>query len=88
MRLARLRNAYTECLNGLIKLSNRMGRGYSYEIIRAKVLYAKYARTVGSEVRLVVPSSTEIPTSGGSQTVEYGPHIRTLVKIAEEGGLD
>jgi len=28
-------NAYTECLNGLIKLSNRMGRGYSYEIIRA-----------------------------------------------------
>ncbi|NMP24270.1 ISL3 family transposase [Sulfobacillus harzensis] len=81
-------NAYTECLNGLIKLSNRMGRGYSYEIIRAKVLYAKYARTVGSGVRLVVPSSTEIPTSGGSQTVEYGPHIPTLVEIADEGGLD
>ncbi|WP_419617153.1 ISL3 family transposase, partial [Thiolapillus sp.] len=28
-------NAYTEGLNGLIKMSNRLGRGYSYDIIRA-----------------------------------------------------
>lgn len=85
---SRITNAYTECLNGLIKIANRMGRGYSYEIIRAKTLYAKHARKVGSGVRLVVPSSTAIPTRGGSQTVEYGPHIPTLVEIAEEGGLD
>ena len=79
-------NAYTECLNGLIKVSNRLGRGYSYEIIRAKMLYAKHARKAGSGVRLIVPSST-IPTSGGQQTVEYGPHIPTLVEMADEGGL-
>jgi transposase len=85
---SRITNAYTECLNGLIKVANRMGRGYSYEIIRAKTLYAKHARKVGSGVRLVVPSSTAIPTSGGSQTIEYGPHIPTLVEIAEDGGLD
>ena len=85
---SRITNAYTECLNGLIKVANRMGRGYSYEIIRAKTLYAKHARKVGSGVRLVVPSLISVPTSGGSQTVEYGPHIPTLVEIAEEGGLD
>ena len=80
-------NAYTECLNGLTKLSNRLGRGYSYEMIRAKVLYAKYARKAGSGVRWIVPSPT-IPTSGGQQTVEYGPHIPTLVEMAVEGSLD
>jgi transposase len=29
---------YTESLNGLMKLTQRMGRGYSFEAIRAKVL--------------------------------------------------
>ena len=32
-------NAYTEALNGMIKVTNRLGRGYSYEVIRAKMLY-------------------------------------------------
>ena len=77
----RITNAYTECLNGLTKLANRMGRGYSYEIIRAKVLYAKYARKVGSGVRIAA-------VSGNQQTVEYGPHIPTLVESAESGDLD
>lgn len=43
----KITNAYTEGLNDLIKVSNRMGRGYSFEIIRAKMLYAKTAREVG-----------------------------------------
>lgn len=78
---SRITNAYTEGLNGLTKVANRMGRGYSYEIIRAKMLYAKYARKVGSGVRIA-------EKTGSSETVEYGPHIPTLVEIAEEGGLD
>ncbi|MDT1893157.1 transposase, partial [Acinetobacter baumannii] len=45
-----LTNGYTEGLNGLIKMSNRLGRGYSYEIIRAKTLYSKEARKVGSGI--------------------------------------
>lgn len=32
-------NAYTEAANGLAKIANRNGRGYSFEAIRAKVLY-------------------------------------------------
>jgi len=77
----RITNAYTECLNGLTKIANRMGRGYSYDIIRAKVLYAKYARKVGSGVRVA-------SISGIQQTVEYGPHIPTLVESAEAGEMD
>jgi transposase len=69
-------NAYTEGLNGLIKMSNRLGRGYSYEIIRAKTLYSAEARKVGSGIR------------AGHRKVEYGPHIPTLVEQAENGELD
>lgn len=32
-------NAYTEALNGIIKIANRNGRGYSFDAIRAKILY-------------------------------------------------
>jgi len=78
-------NAYTEGLNGLVKISNRLGRGYSYEIIRAKTLYAKHARKVGSGILLTEAKGT---TKATSQTIEYGPHIPTLVEIAESGGLD
>lgn len=74
-------NAYTESLNGLIKLANRMGRGYSYEIIRAKTLYSKRARKVGSGVSV-------IPTKSTTRTVEYGPHIPTLLQIADAGEFD
>jgi len=65
-----------------------MGRGYSYEIIRAKTLYAKHARKVGGGVRLATPSTTEIPTKSVYETFEYGPHIPTLVEIADAGGFN
>jgi len=34
-----LTNAYTEALNGILKLVQRNGRGYSFKAIRAKLLY-------------------------------------------------
>lgn len=34
-------NAYTESLNNLIRVMNRLGRGYSFEALRAKVLFAE-----------------------------------------------
>lgn len=34
-------NAYTESLNSLIRVINRNGRGYSFEALRAKVLYTE-----------------------------------------------
>ena len=41
-------NAYTEGHNGLTRVANRLGRGYSFEVIRAKMLYNKIARSVTS----------------------------------------
>ena len=37
----RATNAYTESLNNLIRSTNRVGRGYSFEALRAKVLLAE-----------------------------------------------
>lgn len=36
-------NAYTESLNSLIRIMNRLGRGYSFEALRAKILFAEGA---------------------------------------------
>lgn len=36
-------NAYTECLNGLLRIMDRLGRGYSFEALRAKILFAEGA---------------------------------------------
>ena len=82
----RLTNAYTEGLNGLVKVANRMGRGCSYEIIRAKALYAKHARKVGSMPR---PGEVDaaVSTTAPQSQIEYGPHIPTLVELSESGEL-
>lgn len=34
-------NAYTESLNSLIRVMNRLGRGYSFEALRAKLLFTE-----------------------------------------------
>lgn len=36
-------NAYTESLNSLIRVMSRVGRGYSFEALRAKMLFAESA---------------------------------------------
>jgi len=36
-------NAYTESLKSLIRVMNRLGRGYSFEALRAKILFAEGA---------------------------------------------
>lgn len=36
-------NAYTEALNGVAKTVNRAGRGYSFEVLRARLLFGKKA---------------------------------------------
>jgi transposase len=37
-------NAYTESINNLAKSMNRMGRGYSFDVIRARLLYDTESR--------------------------------------------
>lgn len=35
-------NAYTEALNGVTKVVNRKGRGYTFDVLRARVLFMNY----------------------------------------------
>jgi transposase len=42
-------NAYTEAMNGLTRVVNRAGRGYSFDAIRAKVLYGGKKRAADTE---------------------------------------
>jgi transposase len=41
----RITNAYTESFNNLIRTANRVGRGYSFKALRAKMLYLPNATT-------------------------------------------
>jgi transposase len=47
-------NAYTEALNGVAKTINRQGRGYSFEILRARLLFGKRAKPAEQPWRLKV----------------------------------
>jgi transposase len=48
-------NGYTECLNGLTRVIDRSGRGYSFEALRAKILF-----TAGAN-KIVVPKFERKP---------------------------
>lgn len=97
----RITNAYTESINRLAKSINRMGRGYTLEVVRAKLLYDTNARKKGTQTVPIYgrrQSSGDrtmsymvmIPSSSqkeiiGHQFVEYGPHIPTLCDLLESG---
>lgn len=73
-------NAYTEAINGIAKSINRMGRGYSFEVIRARLLFDKKARaqTTVRTVRARVPKANlaELFASGGLPAwTDYEPIV-------------
>ena len=85
----RITNAYTEGHNGITRVANRMGRGYTFEVLRAKMLYNKVARSITT---LKTPSSslistkgyeglTAFPTKQENTKLEYGAYIPTLVDL-------
>ena len=66
-----------------------MGRGYTFEVLRAKMLYNKVARSITT---LKTPSSllkstkgyeglTAFPTKQEKTKLEYGAYIPTLVEL-------
>lgn len=85
-------NAYTEAFNGLLQVVNRMGRGYSYEVLRAKLMYSKVAMQSGQIVgtrdvhkgKLLFEDSTSVMI----KSCDYGAHIPTLNDISEREGSD
>jgi transposase len=85
-------NAYTEAFNGLLQVVNRMGRGYSYEVLRAKLMFSKVAMQSGQIVGTrEIPkdkSLLEHSTSAAIKPSDYGAHIPTLNAISEREDLD
>jgi transposase len=60
-------NGYTEALNGVAKVINRQGRGYSFEVLRARILFGrKPVKERFIEDRPVIQCDPEIkePTEG------------------------
>jgi len=95
-------NAYTESLNNLIRVMNRLGRGYSFEALRAKILFAEGShkvvksrpkferrdtRSIG--FALMTDSITGFQRSTQSEDREknYGADISTLIRMIESGEL-
>lgn len=54
-------NGYTEALNGVAKVVNRQGRGYSFEVLRARVLFAKLPVVVDEPVEEPIEILMSIP---------------------------
>jgi len=90
-------NAYTEAVNGLAKLIARNGRGYSFEAVRAKVLYGnglkmtarpKYDKRESSYQAFNIQSLYSIAVYDGVESQHYtslGNDISTLTQHFEEG---
>ncbi|MBU6260607.1 MAG: ISL3 family transposase [Burkholderiales bacterium] len=89
-------NAYTEALNGVAKTINRQGRGYSFEVLRARLLFGKKVRPEEQPWRLATAfKAPDLPLrllvkeqDGRCQScgVELGrtketlPHVAVLVR--------
>ena len=85
-------NAYTEALNSLIRVMNRLGRGYSFAAIRAKILFteglAKQKTPVYRKMYQTgdLPGNTMVVREGDScQENNCGIDIRALIDKIEDG---
>ncbi|MBN1890108.1 MAG: ISL3 family transposase [Thermoflexales bacterium] len=85
----RVTNAYTESLNNITRLIYRVGRGYSFEAIRAKMLFngglhieckPTYARGRGKVKKQVI--SDYQPIDQGPE-LNYGVRISTVLQRLE-----
>lgn len=66
-------NGYTEALNGVAKVTNRQGRGYSFEVLRARVLFSKLPRVAEIEDVDIGVTDMELPEPELIQIVNRSP---------------
>jgi len=86
-------NAYTEALNGIIKLINKTGRGYKFNVLRAKILFSEGVHKV------ITPKFNRRSTSSGVANMRisetgtdyriwnYGVDMYTLIHLLEDGSF-
>jgi hypothetical protein len=93
-------NAYTESLNSLIRVMNRLGRGYSFEALRAKILFSNGAHKVVQKRPKYDRINDAVSTWGFSvsstrgfykveemEKINYGVDIDKLVAMIEAGEI-
>lgn len=94
-------NAYTESLNSLIRVINRLGRGYSFEALRAKILFTEgvkkkskptYSRYGFGNNRMSKAVLEDMPMfyntfEQAEKAKVYGVDIEKLVQWIEEDKL-
>ena len=91
----RITNAYTESLNSLIRITNRMGRGYSFDVLRAKMLFS--SMITGKDKKIIKYPKRNFPMPEGmlgfktsfepEEDIGYGVEISTLIALIENGEL-
>lgn len=86
---ARYTNAYTESLNNIIKRIEKFGVGYSFDILRAKILYSTNATkkpAYGEHgFRVIDKFSLGTNCNKDYEYRGFGVDITTLLKIMDEG---
>jgi transposase len=75
-------NVYTEAVNGVVKVENRMGRGYSFEVIRARILFSDKAPSA----RLLRAKVAIQPKARKMARCEWCLGLFTQVDRHESGG--
>ncbi|WCK57653.1 ISL3 family transposase (plasmid) [Aneurinibacillus sp. Ricciae_BoGa-3] len=92
-------NAYTESLNSLIRVINRLGRGYSFEALRAKILLTEgvkkktkpsYNRQAFVESRMLKMMEAPLfynSISNYESPKDFGVDLEKLVQWIEEDKL-
>ena len=90
-------NAYTEILNNLIRTTNRVGRGYSFEALRAKVLLSEgpeknaaarpaFQKMLSRDLTMeTTVHEMRVPTRYEGR---YGTLLSTLPEILQESDLN
>jgi hypothetical protein len=87
-------DAYTECLNGLIRVIECSGRGYSFDALRSKILYTagahkkqmpKYERLEASDRFERFTAFSTGSTFDRTREKNLGTDISTLLRIIQEG---
>lgn len=95
-------NAYTESLNNIIRVMNRLGRGYSFEALRAKILFTEGTHKViqprpkferreaqydTAFIGYAMYSGTPQSTQTDEKPKNYGADLSTLARMIERGEI-
>lgn len=88
----KITNAYTESLNNLIRVMNRLGRGYSFEALRAKILFTESMHKVKRPSFKKQPAENLMAlrtesTLDSHYQINYGVDISTLAELIESGAF-